>query len=56
MVNNLPSVQKTQVRPLGQEDPLRKGMATHSSVLAWGIPWRGTWRAIVDGVTKSQKT
>ena len=32
-------MQETQVRSLGQEDPLEKGMATHSSVLAWRIPW-----------------
>ena len=38
-VKNLPSVQKTQVQSLGQEDPLEKGMATHSSILAWKIPW-----------------
>ena len=34
MVNNLPAIQKTEVRSLGQEDPLEKGMATHSSILA----------------------
>ena len=32
-------MQETQVRPLGQEDPLEKEMATHSSILAWRIPW-----------------
>ena len=32
--------QEIQVRPLGQEDPLEEGMATHSSILAWRIPWR----------------
>ena len=37
-VKNLPSVQDTQVRSLGQEDPLEKEMATHSSILAWEIP------------------
>ena len=37
MVNNLAAVGKTQVRSLGQEDPLEKGMATHSSILAWRI-------------------
>ena len=36
---NLPSVQETQVRSLGWEDPLEKGIATHSSILAWRIPW-----------------
>ena len=38
-VKNLPAMQKTQVRSLGQEDPLEKEMATHSSILAWRIPW-----------------
>ena len=40
MVKNLPAKQETQVQSLGQEDPLEKGMATHSSILAWRIPWR----------------
>ena len=35
------SVQKSQVQSLGREDPLKKGMATHSSILAWRIPWTG---------------
>ena len=39
MVNNLPAIQETQVRSLGQKDPMEKGMATHSSVLAQRIPW-----------------
>ena len=39
LVNHLPAVQETQVRSLGQEDPLEKRMATHSSILAWRIPW-----------------
>ena len=42
MVNNPPAVQETQetwVQSLGQEDPLEKGMATNSSILAWRIPW-----------------
>ena len=38
-VKNLSAVQETQVRSLGWEDPLEKGMATHSSILAWRIPW-----------------
>ena len=38
-VKNWPAMQETQVRSLGQEDPLEKGMATHSSIFAWGIPW-----------------
>ena len=39
MVKNPPTMQETQVQPLGQKDPLEKGMATHSSVLACKIPW-----------------
>ena len=40
-VKNLPEMQETQVPSLGQEDPLEKGMATHSSLLVWRIPWTG---------------
>ena len=39
MIKNLPAVQETWVRSLGQEYPLEEGMATHSSILAWEIPW-----------------
>ena len=39
VVKNLLAVQETKVRSLGQEDPLEKEMATHSSILAWRIPW-----------------
>ena len=39
MVKNLPAVQETQVQSLGREDPLEKEMVTHSSTLAWRIPW-----------------
>ena len=39
MVKRLPAMQETWVRSLGQEDPLEKEMATHSSILAWRIPW-----------------
>ena len=39
MVKNLPAMQETWFRSLGWEDPLEKGMATHSSILAWRIPW-----------------
>ena len=39
MVKNPPAMGETQVLSLGQEDPLKKGMATHSSILAWRIPW-----------------
>ena len=38
-VKNLPTMQETWVQSLGQEDPLEKGMATHSSILAWRILW-----------------
>ena len=39
MVKNLPALQETQVQSLSQEDLLEKGMATHSSTLAWRLPW-----------------
>ena len=39
LVNILPAMQETWVLFLGQEDPLEKGMATHSSILAWEVPW-----------------
>ena len=39
MVKSLPAMQENQVQSLGQEDPLEKGMATHSSIPAWRIPW-----------------
>ena len=39
LVKNLPATQETWVRSLGRDDPLEKEMATHSSVLAWRIPW-----------------
>ena len=39
MVKNPPAMQETQVLSLGQEDPLEKGTATHSSILAWETPW-----------------
>ena len=38
-VKNLPAMQETQIRFLGLEDPLEKGTATHSNILAWRIPW-----------------
>ena len=42
-----------QVQSLGQEDPLEKGRATHSSIIAWEIPTeRGAWQATVHGITK----
>ena len=39
LVKNMPAIWETQVRSLGQEDPLEKGMAAHSSILAWRSPW-----------------
>ena len=46
MVKNLPAMQETQVQSLGGEDTLEKGVATHSSILAWRIPMdRGAWWA-----------
>ena len=39
MAESLPVMQETWVQSLSQEDPLEKGMATHSSILAWRIPW-----------------
>ena len=41
MVKNLPAMQESQAQSLGQEDPLEKGMATHSGILVWRIPWTG---------------
>ena len=54
MVKNAPAMQETWVQSLGWEDPLEKGMATHSNILAWRIPMdRGAWWATVHGVKKS---
>ena len=39
LIRNLPAMQETSVQSLGQEDPLEKEMATHSSTLAWKVPW-----------------
>ena len=39
LAKNLPAVQETRVQSLGREDPLEEGMATHSSILSWRIPW-----------------
>ena len=50
-----PAMREAQVPSLGREDPLKKEMATHSSILAWKIPMdRGAWRATVHGVAKSR--
>ena len=54
-VKNLPAMQETQVRSLGLEDPLEKGMATHSSILAWTISWTEEAGDLsVRGVAKSR--
>ena len=45
--------QEALVGSLGLEVPLEEGMATHSSILAWKIPWTGVWWSTVHGVTKS---
>ena len=60
MVNNPQAMQETQVRSLGQEDSLKKGMATHSSILAWRTPKTvelgGLWSMRVDHtVSKSRQ-
>ena len=44
LVKNLPAKQETRVQSLGKHDPLEKGMATHSSILAWRIPWTESGR------------
>ena len=54
MVSNLPSMQDTWIQSLGQEDPLEKGMATCSSVLAWRIPWIEEPGGLQSRVEKSQ--
>ena len=61
MVKNLPAMLETRVRSLGQEDPLEKGMATLSSILAWNSQYswenpmdRGAWWATVHWVSHSQ--
>ena len=46
MVKNLPTVQKTQVQSLDWEDPVEVEMATHSSLIAWEIPWSGEPRGL----------
>ena len=65
MVKNLPAMQETWVQSPGQEDPLEKGMATHSSILAWRMPWTeeprrlqsmGSQRVGYDWVTNTTTT
>ena len=55
MVKNLPAMREASVQSLGWEDPLEKGMATNSNILAWRIPMdREAWWATVQGVSKNQ--
>ena len=57
LVKNLPVIQETRVQSLGEEDPLESGMATHSSILAGGIPMdREAWQAAVHEVAESNTT
>ena len=59
VVKNPPAMQEpheTQVQSLDQEDPLEEGMATHSSVLAWRIPWTEETDRLQSGVTESNMT
>ena len=54
LVKNLSAMQETWVQSLGWEDPLKEGIATHPSILAWRIPTdRGAWQVTVHGVAKS---
>ena len=54
MVNKPPAMQETEIRFLGQEDPLEKEMATHSSILAWEIPQQRSLAGTVHGVSETQ--
>ena len=56
ILHHISPMQETRVQSLGQEDPLEKGMATHSSILTWTedrVVDRGAWQAAVHGVIKS---
>ena len=55
MVKNLPKVQETWVPSLGWEDPLEKGKATHSSILAWRIPWTVQSVGVAKSRTETQQ-
>ena len=52
LVKNLPAMRETWVRSLVWEDPLEKGKATHSSILAWRMPWTEETGGLVHGVAK----
>ena len=53
-IKNPPTMWETRVRSLSWEDPLEKGMATHSSILVWRIPWTEEPGGLVHGMAKSQ--
>ena len=56
-LRNLPAMRETWVQPLGWEDPLEEGKATHSDILAWRIPIdRKAWKVTVPGVSESDMT
>ena len=58
-IKNLPAMRETQVWSLGREDPLEEGMATHSSILAWRIPWTeepGRWHSMKESDISEQQT
>ena len=55
MVKNQPAMRETWVQFLGREDPLEEGLATHSSIHAWRIPWtKDSWWVAVRGIAKNQ--
>ena len=54
MIKNLPAIQETWVRSLGWEDPLEKGMTSHSSILVWRIPWTEEPVALPSAGSQSQ--
>ena len=56
IVKNPPAMEETLVQSLGWEDALEKGMAAHSGILAWGIPWTRSWWATIHGVAESDTT
>ena len=56
MIKNPPVMQETEVRSMDREDSLEEDMATHSSILAWRIPWTGTWEATVHGSQRVKRT
>ena len=56
MIKNLPAMPETQVRSLGQENPLEKGKATHSSILSWRIPWTEDPGGLLHGTAESDTT